>query len=961
MGLADYIQGRKKTLSDADVQNLLSRCAELEQRQEEVTLREERITQREHLLAARDKEQIARETLVSQRERDVSMKEAEAKAGFAQANADALKDFLDTRTAAIDSRERMVKAAEESLIGQLKALENQKGECAARFREVQEREARCEAGLADQKLAMVKVVDQEAERLKVFARTLAEREAQCLSRTVQLESQGAELASRERAVIEREAVAEAGFHQRNKASVAALEAELTELRSERELLSKRLVDDERSARHALEGVVRDERQKRLGELDREIAGLREQHQAGLAVLESELASARRKMTETQEALMALESELIAERARKLQETQSELQKAAVLQTAELAAFLNVQRENTRRILEGDRQAFNAEVTRQRADYEQRAVELNERALECEKREFQIAQKEAVLDEERAAIEDRVKRGASAAVAARDAEVVSLKRSRDALLGENKSLHERVLSSDELLRRCGNRTPEDVLADLKRSEERIAQLEQELVDRPKLNAVEQIAALRRKSEELTAALGESRAQCAEFQAQKTKWVLSVSELENQKQLREAQERHRDALKLEVDALSEEVRRLSAIYEKPQELDARRCAIDAPHVSPRVEPKAETQDENQWLSGISERCGRSGLRFPIRLFHSFHTALKTAEWSPLAVLAGVSGTGKSELPRLYARFGGLNFLSVAVQPNWDSPQSLFGFFNSVDNRFNAMPALQFLAQSQRDASDGQGLRDQVCLILLDEMNLAPIELYFSDLLSKLEERRGLETPPCLEVDLGAVVEKGKVQLGRNVLWCGTMNEDETTKTLSDKVLDRGNILFFPRPKELFSRRRPQLEDPVSPLPLSVWRHWLSRAVRFEDEETREYRETLQKMNDYLEVAGRALGHRVWQTVEQYMGNYPDVINSSAERAGEKFKDACNRAFEDQLVLKVMPKLRGLETSGRLREECIEPIRAIIDEKAPALSEDFSLACQLGYGNFVWKSARYVEAGG
>jgi hypothetical protein len=961
MGLADYIQGRKKALSDADLQNLLSRVAELEQRQEEVTLREQRVTQREHQLAARDKEQIARETVVAQRERDVGMKEAEAKAGFARANADALQEFFDTRNAAMDSRERMVKSAEESLIDQLKALENLKGEVAARFREVQEREARCEAGLADQKLAMVKVVDQEAERLKVVAQTLSEREAQCQARAVQLERQGAELAGRERAVIEREAAAEAGFHEQNKAAVAALEAELTKLGSQRELLDKRLIDDERSGREALEAMVREERQRRLGILDGEIAGLREQHEAARAVLESELASARQKLKETQDARAALENELMAERTRRLQEAHDELQKIAGLQTVELAAFLDKQREEAARHLEGDRQAFNADVSRQRAELERRAVELTERAAECEKREFQIAQKEAVLDEERAAIEDRVTRGTSAAVAAKDAELVSLRRSRDALLGENKSLHEKVLGADELRRRCGNRTPEDVLTDLKRSEERVAQLEQELVDRPKLNAVEQIAALHRKSEELTAALSDSRAQCAELQAQKTKWVLSVSELENQKQLREAQERHRDALKLEVDALSEEVRRLSAIYEKPQECDARRSAIDAPHVSPRVETKAETQDENQWLSGISERCGKSGLRFPLRLFHSFHTALKTAEWSPLAVLAGVSGTGKSELPRLYARFGGLNFLSVAVQPNWDSPQSLFGFFNSVDNRFNATPLLQLLAQSQRDPSDGQGLRDQVCLILLDEMNLAPIELYFSDLLSKLEERRGLEKPPCLEVDLGAGVRKGEVQLGRNVLWCGTMNEDETTKTLSDKVLDRGNILFFPRPKELFSRRKPQLEDPVSPLPLSVWRHWLKREVRFEEDETQKYRETLQKMNDHLEVAGRALGHRVWQTVEQYMGNYPDVINSSSDRTSEKFKNACDRAFEDQLVLKVMPKLRGIETSGRLREECIEPIRAIIDEKAPALSEDFSLACKLGYGNFVWKSARYVEAGG
>ena len=138
---------------------------------------------------------------------------------------------------------------------------------------------------------------------------------------------------------------------------------------------------------------------------------------------------------------------------------------------------------------------------------------------------------------------------------------------------------------------------------------------------------------------------------------------------------------------------------------------------------------------------------GLHFNPRILKAFHTSLKTAEWSPLTVLAGVSGTGKSELPRLYSHFGGLFFEPLAVQPNWDTQESMLGFFNSIDNKFDAQPVLRFLAQSQKhwadktDDSEGYpGLADAVCLVLLDEMNLAHPELYFAEFLSKLELRRG-----------------------------------------------------------------------------------------------------------------------------------------------------------------------------------------------------------------------------
>jgi hypothetical protein len=162
-----------------------------------------------------------------------------------------------------------------------------------------------------------------------------------------------------------------------------------------------------------------------------------------------------------------------------------------------------------------------------------------------------------------------------------------------------------------------------------------------------------------------------------------------------------------------------------------------AIETPYqeFTTYVQEDIVNQNEITWLDSIIHKCKESGYSFARRLVYSFHTSLKTSAISPLTVLAGISGTGKSKLPQLYARFGGIYFLSLPVQPDWDSPQSLFGYFNSIEKRFNATTLLRAMVSFQKDKNDSDKIHDlsnRVLLVLLDEMNLAHVELYFADLL-------------------------------------------------------------------------------------------------------------------------------------------------------------------------------------------------------------------------------------
>jgi len=249
----------------------------------------------------------------------------------------------------------------------------------------------------------------------------------------------------------------------------------------------------------------------------------------------------------------------------------------------------------------------------------------------------------------------------------------------------------------------------------------------------------------------------------------------------------------------------------------------------------------------------------------------------------------------------------------------------------------------------------------------MNLAHPELYFAEFLSKLELRRGMKASdvPTLPVQIGAGMPEYPLPLGRNVLWAGTMNQDETTKSLSDKVLDRSIIIHFPRPTDL--KRRLKLEpldgsNRGTLLHKNDWNAWKAQGSTFSDEQVRPFKSFIEDINTSLSVVGRAIGHRVWQSVEYYMANYPDVRAAGSDSS--RLAGAMHVAFEDQLVQKVMPKLRGIDTRGKSKDECLVKIRSllvtgIVGGSGFTLAEDFDLAMELGYGQFIWQTANYLRA--
>lgn len=621
-------------------------------------------------------------------------------------------------------------------------------------------------------------------------------------------------------------------------------------------------------------------------------------------------------------------------------------------------------------LDGRRKRFDAEIAQKLENIDQQSDSLTETEKQQAERENQliirerkVSSDEAVIREDHANIQGTIDQRIGERKSEFERQLESKDQRIERLSAQRDHFEKKVNESEDWRQRFGHKEPEEWIEDFRKLEEYRDRLREDLSRRPSLEDGERLVNLDEERRQWEQKRTEMNRELGELRARENDWLMAVAEREQLKDQKAVAERRVETLQAEQEKLREDVRRLRSLYEQPKEREARVGVIEQPRFKKEELPQGSWGDisEEKWLDTIHQRCEDSGLTFPRRLLYAFHTSLKTADWTPLTVLGGISGTGKSELPRLYARFGGLAFEPLSVQPNWDSPQSLFGFFNSVDNRFNATSLLQALVQSQKEPGledYSEGMKDRLLLVLLDEMNLSHVELYFSDLLSKLELRRGEKEEENIEIDLGAGLEKYQVPLGRNVLWVGTMNEDETTKTLSDKVLDRANLIGFPRPRELRRRQEATLADSQPMLAWKTWNKWLCHRSDLKEKEIGKYKEATEAISQCLEQSGRALGHRVWQAIESYMANYPSVQASQAE--DEARDKALQSAFEDALVHKVMPKLRGIETSGESQSKCLDPILEVLEESDLGLNltEDFELARSVGYA-FAWRSAKYLEA--
>ncbi|MGW8822905.1 MrcB family domain-containing protein [Paenibacillus lautus] len=137
-------------------------------------------------------------------------------------------------------------------------------------------------------------------------------------------------------------------------------------------------------------------------------------------------------------------------------------------------------------------------------------------------------------------------------------------------------------------------------------------------------------------------------------------------------------------------------------------------------------------SEQVKQIKTHITHQGFHYPDGLIENLYLSLKT---KPFVILAGVSGTGKTKLVKLFAEAVGATkdnrqFALIPVRPDWSDPSDLLGF-KDLSGVFRPGRLAEVLV----DASKPEN-HHKPYFICLDEMNLARVEHYFSDILSVIE---------------------------------------------------------------------------------------------------------------------------------------------------------------------------------------------------------------------------------
>ena len=160
------------------------------------------------------------------------------------------------------------------------------------------------------------------------------------------------------------------------------------------------------------------------------------------------------------------------------------------------------------------------------------------------------------------------------------------------------------------------------------------------------------------------------------------------------------------------------------------------------------------------------------------------------SKLIILEGISGTGKTSLAFALGKFFSFDSAIIPVQPSWKDRSELLGYYNEFTKKFNETEFLKAIYTTT--------YRQDLNVIVLDEMNLARIEYYFAEFLSVMEMRDPndwvIDLIPAPMSSDPVNIKEGKLLIPQNAIFFGTANNDDSTFTISDKVYDRAVSLFF-----------------------------------------------------------------------------------------------------------------------------------------------------------------------
>ena len=320
------------------------------------------------------------------------------------------------------------------------------------------------------------------------------------------------------------------------------------------------------------------------------------------------------------------------------------------------------------------------------------------------------------------------------------------------------------------------------------------------------------------------------------------------------------------------------------------------------------QAPEYDNEITLAALCEQlrnfaCFNNGLYYDIRTIRLTIAGLASTK---LLILQGISGTGKTSLPYVMGKFFKNDATIASVQPSWRDRNELFGYFNEFTKKFNETDVLRRIYES--------GYNDDLNIVILDEMNIARVEYYFAEMLSILEmpdkNEWKIELVPSSWPGDPKKLEGGCLTIPQNVWYVGTINNDDSTFSVSDKVYDRAFVVNLDSKGVPFDAP----ETPAKRVSFSAVDALYKQAVA-DFPVTEETLDKIAKLDNYvIEKFRVAFGNRIMKQLKTFVPAY--VACGGTETEGVDY----------MLATKVFRKFESLNLS-LIRDE-IRPLISFLD---------------------------------
>ncbi len=643
----------------------------------------------------------------------------------------------------------------------------------------------------------------------------------------------------------------------------------------------------------------------------EAAAARQESKEKIAAAEKDTAEARTQQEDNKkerERLASLSEDLVRreenakdgflkERMAALESLQAE---AAKLRTiiAETTAY------TTQRRVECDREVADRIA----------ALELREDALQA--RERQIAQRERQANWREEDVEDLAK-----ARAAHEVERSALERQETetrlhAAREEAQRREARVQELEDTLAKLGGRSVEEVVAQNRTLSGELEAARRDLEARPPADTGRHTAHLEAKVQELTGTVHDLQQELAESRTRAQSAVIAVTELESLRDEKLTLEKRCELLKNANDTLRAEYEQIisKAGQKTPFESCSQKDTAEDLQSAPPSLLEAITDlpafcQELQQRMAYDPDSGKT-LYYSIEDVRCFVAGLCM---SRLHILQGISGTGKTSLPKAFARAIGAGWRLVPVQAGWRDREDLIGHYNSFQNKYYESEFLKALYDAQCPA-----FSERPFVIILDEMNLSHPEQYFADFISLMEQEQSeqivaLTTFPVPNAPR-LLVNGSQIRIPPNVWFIGTANHDETTMDFADKTYDRAHVMELPRHRTEFQvQNRQRRQDPLAMSGL------LSAVESARGQNGGSAKRVAEYLDcHFLDLLGESFGIGWGNRLERQLDFYVPMVLACGGSIGE--------ATDHILSTKLLRKLRGRHDNT---EKALKEVQSVLED--------------------------------